>query len=154
MAPIRVVAKRAKSAQHQDTLTIQGDGEAVVARAWSRGTLPHDLVHYAVEAVFGMRGFVRLAAEGRSTEEMIAAGVPEVLRAEALTNAFQFELSGVAEPGNEGLLTTMRNSWSDEVLEGIEVDDPRLEECRELLLELQGRWQALSAGESLELALD
>ena len=154
MAPIRVVAKRAKSAQHQDTVTIQGDGEPLVVRAWSQGTLPHEVVHYAVEAVFGLRGFVRLSAEGQSTDEMIAAKVPEVLRAEALTNAFQYELFGVSEASNAALMATLRDSWSDEVLEGIQQQDPRLDACRDLILDLAGRWRALAAGACLELDLD
>ena len=146
--PIRVRAAKTDRARKSDVVVIEHAGRERALAAWKQGSLPHELVHAAVERAFGLRGFVRIVASGvapaEATNDTVGA---EGRLAEALTNAFQYELSGLVEPGDAGvraLVTTF-------LRETPSIDDVDLARCRDLLHDLARRWSALAAGEEIEL---
>ena len=55
-----------KLAGKYDKLLIQGNGRELAIDCPKQRIIPHDLIHYAIEKVMGLRGFVRLVTEGRA----------------------------------------------------------------------------------------
>ncbi|MDA1267264.1 MAG: hypothetical protein O2816_19455 [Planctomycetota bacterium] len=149
---VRMDLKKRKSPQDKDTVTIRGEHTAVF-QAWNQASLPHEAVHFMVEDIFGLVGFVRLTAAGISSERMIEEQDPAALACENLTNAYQYELFGMSQTGNAGL----RQLLHDFVAAGsgalAEYPDELLEAGRARLLELAGAWAALPLGGHLELEL-
>ena len=152
--PIRVRAHKTDRARPRDVVVIEHAGRATRIEAWRQAILPHELVHAAVESAFGLAGFVRQVARGRDPATIGARDPdPEVALSEALTNAFQYELAGLAEPGDEALLATLATFLAG--TPGVrEVRAEELARCRGLLLDLSARWAALAPGGSIEVELE
>ena len=148
---VTLVCKRRKELRGKDHVTILCGENVRVFETWNQGGIPHEMVHYVVEATFGMRGFVRLIGEGETSEEILEGTVlPSALVAEALTNAYQYEMWGMAEHTNEELRA---NTMQFGGLEELEFGDDELDRGRVLLVDLIARWQALGPAGKLELAL-
>lgn len=143
-----LVCKKRKSPEERDTVTILAGDRATVIKAWDHGIMPHEIVHYVVEAVFGLRGFVQLTAEGISSERMIAEKDPQAMQAESLTNAYQYEMWGLTPATDEQFL---ENAGRHAPLP--DGTPERIREGRELIAELSIRWDELPAGGTMELAL-
>lgn len=153
-APIHVRAHKTDRARPRDVVVIEHAGRATRIEAWRQAILPHELVHAAVESTFGLAGFVRQVARGRDPASIGARDAdPEVLLAEALTNAFQYELAGMAEPGDEALRATLAAFVPPEIAGARAIEDEELARCRALLAELASRWTSLAPGEALEIEL-
>lgn len=150
---IRLVAKKRKSPGEEDTVTILHGGRVRVFKAWNQAVLPHELVHYAVEAALGMRGFVRLVAAGADPDEIGKTRDPEALLAEGLTNAFQYEIWGLMEVSNACVLERVNEGAERGRIPRLEIEEARLDAVRELLGDLSRRWAALAHGGKLELSL-
>ena len=144
--------KKRKSPEHKDSVTIRGEHTAVF-QAWNHAGLPHEAVHFMVEEVFGLVGFVRLTAAGISSERMVEEKDPGAMACENLTNAYQYELLGMSEPGNTGLRQLMQDFVAAGSGAVEEYSDALLEAGRGRLLELAGAWAALPLGGHLELEL-
>jgi hypothetical protein len=149
---IELVCKKRKTLKERDTVTILCGERTWVFKAWHQGILPHELVHYGVEAAYGMRGFVRLIADGLTSEDILAGGADtEALHTEFLTSAHQYELAGQSEPTNTAfreLLESFRGETAP-----VAVSDEQIERGREVLADLTLRWGAVGLGESLRLSL-
>lgn len=145
---ILLVAKKRKSPGEADTVTILHGERTWVFKAWN-----HELVHYAVEAALGMRGFVRLVAAGADPDAIGKTRDPEALHAEGLTNAFQYEIWGLMEVSNAGVLERVNEGAERGRIPRLEIEEARLDAVRELLGDLSRRWAALAHGEKLELEL-
>ena len=151
--PIRVRAHKTYRARPRDVVVIEHAGRATRIEAWRQAILPHELVHAAVESACGLAGFVRRVARGRDPATIGARDPdPEVALAEALTNAFQYELAGIAEPGDEALRATLA-TFLAATPPVREVRAEELARCRALLAELSSRWASLAPGEALEIEL-
>lgn len=150
---IRLVAKKRKSPGEADTVTVLHGERVRVFKAWNQAVLPHELVHFAVEAALGMRGFVRLVAAGADPDELGKTRDPETLFAEGLTNAFQYEIWGLVEVSNAGVLERVNEGAERGRVPRLEIDEARLDAVRELLGDLSRRWSALPHGGKLELSL-
>ena len=145
---IRLTCKKRKTDREKDTVTISRGERTWVFQTWNQRVLPHELVHYAVEHVFGYRGFVRLIADGATSEQILALEDSEVRTAENVTNAYQYELWGLVEPDNDQFLSSLRANG-----DATAPEPARIEEGRALLRTLSERWSALPHGEHLELEL-
>jgi hypothetical protein len=149
------------------------DGGAVLrcARAdgtvsWQRQTGPsagffplHDLTHYAVETILGVRdGFFGLVAQGWDIEDTTGKGArgslpPDAVVVEHLVGFLDVERATAAEwsaadyaeqLASAGVVLSppMRRVLTDDALARI----------RELRRDLFARWMGVSAGETLQLA--
>lgn len=149
---IHLRATRRAPEHKRDALVIECGGLTRVLDCWRQGLLPHELFHAAVESVFPWRGFVRLVAAGRNPQSIGTRDAePETLWAEALTNAIQAQQAGVIGPSDEELLEYLATIHPAGM--------PRLpaseiELVRGRIRDWSARWQALRAGESLEITLE
>jgi hypothetical protein len=144
-ATTTLVFEERKTPRERDTVTILRGKRTWVFKAWGRGLLPHELVHYGVEAVYGLRGFVRLTVDGLSTDEILEGGVDtEALHAEYLTSAHQYVLTGQSEPTHAAFRDLLERLRCD--APPVEVGDEQIERARVLLAALTLSWGALGLG--------
>jgi hypothetical protein len=80
-----------KLAGKYDKLLIQGHGRELSVDCPKQGIIPHDLIHYAIEKVMHLRGFVRLVSEGKPEAELRNADY-DALLGEALVETLQAEM--------------------------------------------------------------
>jgi hypothetical protein len=76
-----------------DKLVVEGFGRTLGIDCPKQRIIPHDMVHYAVEKVLGLRGFVRLVAENRPEAELAHADYDAHL-GESMVETMQAELWG------------------------------------------------------------
>ena len=148
---ITLVCKK-REGKH-DTVTICAPGVTQVIQAWKQNSLPHELVHFVAEEVFGLRGFVRLVAAGHDPKvlegEMKGA---EALLAETLTNALQYDLAGqVAD--DEAYRALVEAFCEKDQLAKPLLTDASIAAARQRIRALNTQWQALSMGEKLEVTM-
>lgn len=119
----------------------------------------HDLTHYAVESVLGLReAFFGLVASGWDLDEFARPGAarrlpPDALLAEHVVGLLDRERA-LPEPMpasafNEALRTAHRDATAHRAMP---IDRPVLERIRGLRDELVARWEAVPPGASLEVA--
>jgi hypothetical protein len=148
---IALVCKKSRDPRDKDTVAIVHGSRSAVFKTWRQAGVPHELVHYAVEASYGLQGFVRLTAAGWTDEEILARGGAEAFRAEHLTNAYQYEMWGMAEVSNAAFRRSFETFCGGASAPAL--GDAEIERGRALLQDLQRRWRALPAGGKLELTL-
>lgn len=122
----------------------------------------HDLTHYAVERVLGLRrAFYGLLAEGWDMSDFGKAGarepIPEdAMIAELIVGFFDLERAtgvlGTAEDFNEKLTSWLADN--NKPATPFRMTDAQLGAIRELRAELFTRWRALPSGEALEIPFD
>ncbi|HEX8248113.1 MAG TPA: hypothetical protein VF599_08080 [Pyrinomonadaceae bacterium] len=148
-------------AKKQDTIVIESARQKHVFRAWRQGIIPHEMVHYAVEKVFGeLRGFIRFIGDGVKDADVLEKGGVPALYSEALVNVFQQELFGVLPPENETFLEyfneiSRRETKFSKAQDFFEYapDKAKIEQARELLRELTESWNHLPEGEQIKFSL-
>lgn len=122
----------------------------------------HDLTHYAVENVLGLRrAFYGLLAEGWDLSTFGELGVrarlpEEASRAELIVGYFDLErITGVVA-GADDFNEKIQAYYADNKLEStsFRLVDEQLAQIRALRDELFGRWKAVPAGDVLELPFD
>ena len=145
-----------------DTVVIESAKQKLVFKAWQHGIIPHEMVHYAVESVFGeLKGFLSLIGEGRKQDEIegrkagVAAGYIE-----CLVGAFQYELWGLSTATNEQFVSNFSDFTRKAEVDfppgeffDFTPDDQRIERCRTFLGELTDAWSLLPEGDRLEYSL-
>src|SRR5882672_12938055 len=92
-----------KLAGKYDKLLIQGKGRELAIDCPKQRIIPHDLIHYAIEKVMNLRGFVRLISEGRPEAELHNADY-DALLGEALVETLQAEIWSGTPPDDEAFL--------------------------------------------------
>ena len=152
---ITVKFKKGKYPEDKPTVVIESSPHCCVFKAWHQGIIPHEMVHYAVEAIFPLRGFIRLVAEGFSPEGLTDMSLVgrEAIYAEGLTNAYQYELWGLLHATNENFINQLKDYCERGQLPVMEVSVEEIERGRELLKELTQQWHELDHGEELKFEL-
>ena len=147
--------KKGKLLEDKTTVVIESAAHCCVLKAWQQGIIPHEMVHFAVEFLFPLRGFIRLVAEGFSPEELTDMSLVgrEAIYAEGLTNAYQYELWGLLPATNENFLNQIKIDCEKHQLPMMEVSVAEIERGRELLKEFTGKWRELEQGNELILEL-
>ena len=119
----------------------------------------HDLTHFAIETELGFRsGFYGLIAAGWEIDDTTGKGKqgrlpPEALTVEHLVGAFDLERAGSVTWTATELNDQARAFASERRLPPPRsLTDDDLSRVRSRLLDLVGQWQALPAGEALELS--
>lgn len=149
---IKLVCKKRKTVKDRDTVTILSGERTWVFKAWNQAILPHEMVHYGIEAAYGVRGFVRLIGEGLTSEDILNGGADdEAMHAELLTDAHQYELWGLSEPTNDAFRELLATFHRD--VAPPELADDQIQNGRDFLADLTLRWGRLEFGEALELTL-
>ncbi len=152
---ITIKFKKGKSPEYKTTVVIESAAQCCVFKAWHQGIIPHEMVHFAVEFLFPLRGFIRLVAEGFSPEELtdISLAGNEAVYAEALVNAYQYEMWGLLPATNEIFINQVKDYCEKGQLPMMELSGEEIEKGRELLKELTEKWRDLGCGEELKFEL-
>ena len=119
----------------------------------------HDLTHFAIETELGFRsGFYGLIAAGWEIEETTGKGrrgslPPEALTVEHLVGAFDLERAGsVTWTATELNEQALAFAGERRLPPPRPLTEDDLSRVRSRLLDLLGQWNALPAGEALELS--
>ena len=86
-----------------DKLLIRGKGRELAIDCPKQRIIPHDLIHYAIEKVMNLRGFVRLVSEGRPEAELRHADY-DALLGEALVETLQAEMWSGTPPDDSAFM--------------------------------------------------
>jgi len=86
-----------------DKFVVEGNGRRLSIDCPKQRILPHDLIHYAIEKVMGLRGFVRLVSEGRPEAELRHADY-DALLGEALVETMQAEMWSGTPPDDAAFI--------------------------------------------------
>ena len=136
-----------------DAVTINAPGVTQVIQAWKQAILPHELVHYVAEEIFGVRGFIRLVAAGHNPKTLEGELMgSEALLAESLTNALQFDLAG--QLADDAAYRALVEAFCEnDRLALPSLLDERVAAARARVRELNTQWQALPLGKKLTVTL-
>jgi hypothetical protein len=139
---------------------IRADG----SRTWQRlqrGLPVHDLLHYAVESVLGLReGFYGLVARGWNIGDLSLREHREKLSAESMWEEFVVALfstemsDGIERSAPEFEATLAEMLRGGGIAPSRELTQIELASIRALSLELATRWRALRPGEVMDLRLE
>ena len=121
-----------------------------------QGIIPHDMVHWAVEAEVAAAGFLRLIAQGGDSGQRAALGIPMAESVERLVEMFQGEgWSQTLLPDDEfiALYATTCESRGDMPLP---ITGALLTAIRTRIADVSVQWAAVPVGGTLmlELALE
>jgi hypothetical protein len=136
---------------------VRDDGSRETRDLETRGALPHDLVHYAVETEAGLRAsFYGRLARGESYEALTAepSGDAEALQTEAVVASIQGFVKKDAWSGAdpEGLARSIAAGFRS-----LHREPPAwltgdlIARVRERLRRVQGQWRATTFHQTLEL---
>ena len=121
-----------------------------------QGIIPHDMVHWAVEAEVAAAGFLRLIGEGGDSGQRAALGIASAQSVERLVEMFQGEgWSATVLPGDEfiALYATTCEARGDKPLP---ITGALLAAIRARIAAVSAQWAAVPVGGQLmlELALE
>lgn len=140
-----VFTKRA--GRMDELVAIRPDGSHERIACPKQGTIPHDMVHYAVESVLAERGFLsKLQAEGPRAMSREAAAEA----VERLVETLQAEIWSGRVPDAE-LLGLYALACEARGHPAAPVSRETLAAIRQEMDELAARWEAVGVGESLTL---
>ena len=77
--------------KHDRLVIVAPDGPRPAIDCPKQGIIPHDMVHWAVEAEVAAAGFLRLIAAGGDSGQGAALGIPTAESVERLVEVFQGE---------------------------------------------------------------
>lgn len=153
-----MIIRLTKGEGSRDTLTcVRADGSVTQSRFMGQ----HDLVHYVVETVLGLKNsFYGLVAGGYDISDFNVAGASKALglpaeagQTEFIVGLLQTELSDGAE--YEDFIEQLATACS---ARGVPAPDHfselALAIIRDELRRLMGEWEKLAPGETLELSFD
>ena len=147
---------------------VRADGSTARFRIPRKGPISHDIVHYCVESVLGMRnGFWGMVASGEdpgaiavlakagghaSAKRAVApdASLVELLQAERLVECFEAEGWSGSED-DAGLLAMAEAGWAASHVPALDLPAEALASVRVKLAELGAHWLSLPEGEDLVL---
>jgi hypothetical protein len=115
-----------------------------------QGIIPHDMVHYAVEKVLGVRGFIRAIGEG----ETVAYAPMKEVEAEAVERLVEtMQADAWAAPSSpHDLLDLYRLTCEARGHEAIPVEPADIDTIRDEITRLQLRWDEVPIGGTVELS--
>jgi hypothetical protein len=135
-----------------DKLLIEGFGRALAIDCPKQRIIPHDMVHYAVEQVLGLRGFVRLAAEGRPEAELVNADYDAHL-GESMVETMQAELWDGKPVEEADFVDLLRITMETRGRVLAPLPTGFLQRLRALITDLTARWEQVPVHGSISLEL-
>jgi len=114
--------------------------------------LPHDMMHFAVEQVLGVRGFLTRVREGESAAFVME---PEAMTdaVERLVEVFQGDAWSGGQTPSPDMLDLYAVTCSARGCVALPVDEAAIVAVRERIRALTARWDAVPVGGTLELTL-
>ena len=143
-----------KGAGKFDRLVIEApDGPRPAIDCPKQGIIPHDMMHWAVEAEVAAAGFLRLIAEGGDSGQRAALGIPAAESVERLVEMFQGEgWSGAPVPDAEftALYATTCGARGDTPLP---ITGALIAAIRARIARVSAQWAGVAVGGQLALEL-
>lgn len=155
------IAFKKKTGGRFDLICVRDDGSVSRGKSvpgMGEAAIPHDLVHYAVETVLGLRrGFYGLVAEGWGIDELLTpdgkkeyAGNNDAQLAELLVSMFQSEMG--YQPENKAKFhEILAGRCAEAGLIMPIITDARLAQVRESLVSFEARWRAMKTDDVLQV---
>lgn len=140
-----------KGAGKYDRMNVIRDGVATESiDCPKQGIIPHDMVHYAVESILRMRGFVHRVLEGEAANFRMQAeaGSDGV---ERLVEVFQADGWSGWQSAPADMLELYAVTCRARECPALPVGTGDIEAVRQRILELTSRWEALPVGGALTL---
>ncbi len=132
---------------------VRADGAVETIDCPKQGIIPHDMVHYAVESVLRVRGFLGRVASGEAAMLTMQAE-PHSDAVERLVEVFQGDgWSGGATPPEE-MIALYRVTCDARGCPMLPVEASDITAVRNRIVELTGLWVAVPVGGSLSLSFD
>lgn len=141
-----------KLAGRTDRLEVEGFGRTLAIDCPKQRIIPHDMVHYAVERVLGLRGFVRLAAAGRPEAELRNADYDAHL-GESLVETMQAEMWDGKEVAEADFLEMLRVTMETRGRAPAPLPRGFLARLRAEITDLTARWEQVPVNGSIILEL-
>lgn len=135
-----------------DRLVLDGFGRTLAIDCPKQRIIPHDMVHYAVERVLGLRGFVRLAAAGKPEAELRNADYDAHL-GESLVETMQAELWDGQETGEADFVELLRVTMETRGRTLTPLPGGFLGRLRSEITDLTARWDKVPVNGSITLEL-
>ncbi len=135
-----------------DKLLIQGHGRELAIDCPKQRIIPHDLIHYAIEKVMGLRGFVRLVMEGRPEAELAHADY-DALLGEALTETLQAEMWSGTPPDNDAFLDMLATTMESRGQKLKPLEPGLIDKIRAEIEGLTSRWNQVTPYKTLVVEL-
>lgn len=140
-----------KRAGKHDDLLIERPGQLPATLACPKqGIIPHDMVHYAVEATLAHHGFLTMIADGEPAAFTTMGGATEEA-VERLVEVFQAELWGGRVPAAE-LIATYEHACTARGHAATPVTEADVSAIRTQLDALTTQWANVPLHASLTLA--
>jgi hypothetical protein len=135
-----------------DRLVVERDGRTEEVPCPKIGGIPHDMVHFAVENVMRMRGYLRKVAAGEALALRMTADV-ESDQMERLVEVMQADAnSGFPAPGD--LIAMYRVTCDARGVVPFDVTSTDIAAIRAEMRRLAKLWDATAPGATLALSFD
>lgn len=141
-----------KLAGKTDRLVLEGFGQTLNIDCPKQRIIPHDMVHYAVERVLGLRGFVRLVAAGQPEAELRNADY-EAHLGESIVETMQAELWDGNRVTEADFLDMVRVTMETRGRVLAPLPQGFLDRLRAEITDLTARWEQVAMNESITLEL-
>lgn len=129
---------------------VRADGSAERIDCPKQGIVPHDMVHYAVESILGIRGFMRAAIAGEATGYAPMTET-EAEAVERLVETMQADAWGA--PGSAvDLIGLYRLTCEARGHDAIPVAPADIDAIRDEMTRLQLLWDEVPTGGTMELS--
>jgi hypothetical protein len=132
---------------------VRADGATETIDCPKQGIIPHDMVHYAVESVLRVRGFLGRVASGEAAVFTMQTE-PDSDAVERLVEVFQGDgWSGGTTPPEE-MIALYRVTCDARDCPMLPVAASDIVAVRDYIAELTDRWRDVPTGGSLNLSFD
>ncbi|MCU6433266.1 hypothetical protein LPB67_05675 [Undibacterium sp. Jales W-56] len=135
-----------------DHMTVWRGDVAETIQCPKQRIIPHDMVHFAVESTLHKRGFLARVVAGEAADFQMDAE-PESDSVERLVEVFQGDAWSGGDSRPEDMLDLYRVTCQARDCEALPVSCQDVVAVRDCIASLDAQWQALPAGQSMELEL-
>ncbi|WP_017667093.1 hypothetical protein [Sandarakinorhabdus sp. AAP62] len=143
-----------KGAGKYDRLDIvAGDGPRAAIDCPKQGIIPHDMVHWAVEAEVAAAGFLRLIARGGDSGQRAALGISSAESVERLVEMFQGEGWSQTVLPDDAFIALYAVTCEDRGDTPLPITGALLTAIRSRMAEVSAQWAAVSVGGKMVLEL-
>ena len=135
-----------------DAMRVTRGGVSETIPCPKQGIIPHDMVHFAVESTLEKRGFLSRVREGEPASFQMAAE-PESDGVERLVEVIQGDAWSGGDASPRDVLELYKVTCVARGCPALPVAEDDIIAIRRNVQELDAQWQALSAGESIDLVI-
>lgn len=137
-------------AKHDELIVLRPDGSKERIECPKQGIIPHDMVHYAVEAWVAERGFLTRVREGEAAAfTMQAEAISDAV--ERLVEVFQGDAWSGSGSSPEEMIDLYHVTCSARACPMLPVTAADIDAVRQRMAELTAQWSALPTGGELRL---